>query len=86
MALATMGHLGARFVGQVHALWFEPQLWVLPPPKSLTVFFRALSFSVISRAHCAMHQVLQVPHEQFPVRLFALLETWRCPRHSRHLV
>ena len=36
--------------------------------------FRALSFSVISRAHCAMHQVLQVPHEQFLVRLFALLE------------
>ena len=50
------------------------KLWILLPPKSLTVSFRVLSFSFISRAHCAMHQLLHMLHEQFPVRRFALLE------------
>ena len=74
IAIAAVEHLEAHFVEQVHALWFEPQLWIFLPPKSLTVSFRALLFSVISRAHCAMDQVLQVPHEQSLVWLFALLE------------
>ena len=55
VAIAAMGHLEARFVEQLHALWFEPQPWIFLPPKLLTIFFRALSFNVTSKAHCAMH-------------------------------
>ena len=65
ITIARYGAPGGRASSnKFYALWFEPQLWALLPPKSLTVSFRALSFSVISRAHCAIHQMLQVPRSE----------------------
>ena len=74
VSLAAMCGNEQRFREQVGILWFQPEMWAIMPVTCYKVSFRALAFRCISRMLCAMHEILEVPHKKFPVRLFALLE------------
>lgn len=73
-AIAAMGHNEKRLGEQVGLLWENEDMWILLPSTCATVSFRALAFRCLSRLICSVHQLLEVPHTTFPVRMFALLE------------
>eukprot|EP00971_Amphidinium_carterae_P339880 6477934-Amphidinium_carterae.1 len=49
-------------------------VWALFPMSSRTLAFRSLCHRLLSRAGAAMYQLFAVPHMQFPVCLFKLLQ------------
>lgn len=74
LAMAASCQQERRLFQQVGVLWASPCMWQLVPHDDWTISFRSLSFRSLSRLSCVAYQLLLVPHESFPVRMFALLE------------
>ena len=58
------------FIGR---LMIEPKQWVHLSPDVMTVRHRSLTFRLLAPAGNTVHALLQVPHGQFPFRLFTIL-------------
>lgn len=74
LVLAATGHLDRTFMQSLRALWFSTALWQPLPLVCLQVDFRALAFRCLSRMACAYFQLITAAHQQFPIRMFALLQ------------
>lgn len=73
LGLAAEGKDEDRFFQQLGILFEQPVMWEVVPLASYTVGFHTLAFKCLSRSGCCVLQLLQQPHKQFPIRLFALL-------------
>lgn len=73
LSVAAEGDEEAKCLSQLGQLFEQSALWDLFPRSASSVGLRALAFRLLSRAACAVRQLLSFPHEQFPVRLFKLL-------------
>lgn len=74
VCVAASGRDEAAFFSQLRLLLREADLWSILPLSCFTVAFRALAFRLISRAGCAIHELLAVPHQRFPFKVFRLLQ------------
>lgn len=74
LTLAAQGEAERKCLEQAQLLWTERNLWAALPESNYTVEFRALSFACLSRLVCATHQLLVVPHQSFPIKMFVLLK------------
>lgn len=73
LALAAQGDAEQRCREQVAEIWGSEALWSCVPLHDCTVSFRALDFKCISSLACSIHELLEVPHQAFPTRMFLLL-------------
>lgn len=73
LGIAARGEDEARFFAQLRALLFTGEMWEVLPAECHTMAFRSLVFRLLSRAGCAVHELMARPHRQFPNKLFRLL-------------
>lgn len=74
LGIAGSGQHEDKFRSQLKAMWAGGGLWRLVPERCFNVSFRSLAFRACSRLGCAHRQLMCVPHERFPTRMFALLQ------------
>lgn len=75
LVIAATGRDDMKFKEQLGLLWKSPVLWQLIPERCYNISFRGLSFRCLSRLACTHKQLMALPHESFPIRLFKLLES-----------
>lgn len=73
LTIAALGADEQTFFKQLRAIMDGDEFWQILPDKDHTERFRATVFRLLSRAGCLVFELLEVPHDQFPVRLFRLL-------------
>lgn len=62
-----------KFFEQLQVAFQHADMWSVLPHDALNFEFRALTFKVLSRMGCCVHELLRHPHEQLPYQLFLLL-------------
>ena len=60
---------------QLRLLMERSEFWLPLSRESYSVGFRALAFRLIARAGSLVFELLDRPHQQFPARLFKLLDS-----------
>lgn len=73
LCVAASGKDEKRFFDTLGALLGPSPIWSTLPIASYTVAFSSLAFRLISRAGCAIHELLAHRHQKFPFQLFRLL-------------
>ena len=73
LSLAADHILEDQFTGQLLHQFSTPDVWACVPEEALTLEFRAKSFRVLSKMGASVHQTVRHPHQQYPVRLYRLL-------------
>ena len=73
-SIAASNCLENECIQQVGLLLRASELWNLIPQVGFSVKNSCLAFRMLSRLACGVHQLLVVPHQQFPTKLFGLLQ------------
>lgn len=73
LCVAASGRDEEKCLEQLRTLSREASMWDILPVTCFTKRFKALAFRMISRAGCAVHELIAVPHAQFPFKIFRLL-------------
>ena len=74
LSTAAKGELEQRFFDRLFEIWENTLRWNIVDEADLTCNFRALAFRMLSRAGCAVEQLIAHPHRLFPIRTFSLLD------------
>ena len=69
----ALGEFEQVFLSIFERLRKESEQRVHLPPDVMTVRHRSITFRLLARAGSTMHALLQVPHNEFPFRLFTML-------------
>ena len=72
--VAACGSFEDSFYDTLQGLFFDKTKWQHLPALSSTIATQTLTFTLLSRAGCAIEEYLVRPHSRFPLRLFLLLE------------
>eukprot|EP00971_Amphidinium_carterae_P344749 6485336-Amphidinium_carterae.3 len=62
-----------QFFEDIQRLFEEDGLWSLLPTESFNVHNRALAHRLLSRLGCLITELLQKPHQRWPMRMFTML-------------
>lgn len=73
LAIAAQGKCDDTFFEQLQLLFEREELWEQVPTSSYSTKFKALAFRMVSRAGCAVYELLALPHRAFPFQIFRLL-------------
>jgi hypothetical protein len=71
--IAATGELEDSFHEMTRSRLFEASHWQHLPTPDRTVNLQHLCFRILSRMGCSIHQLLTLPHSQYPVKMFLLL-------------
>ena len=66
------------FFRELMKLFQSSDPWAFIEQHCLNISFRSLIFRVLSRAGCAVHQLLRHPHSCYPYRLYKVLKNPGC--------
>ena len=72
--VAALGLLEQSFFENLEHLYFEEEPWSVFSAKSMTESFNSFIFRLLSRLGAAVEQHVVHGHQQYPCRLFKLLE------------
>eukprot|EP00971_Amphidinium_carterae_P252899 5020678-Amphidinium_carterae.1 len=75
LLVAAQQKLEGEFFAVIGNLFSEKHHWTHFPTGSNTEAFRHKAFVVLSRAAAAVHALLRVPHQTYPIKLFLLVDT-----------
>ena len=75
MVVAAEQRFEKVFMTELLSLFTSPMPWNYIEDHCLHISFRCLCFRVLSRAGCAVHQLLTHVHSGFPFKLFLVLKT-----------